>query len=403
VSADERFARLREPGAWLWLALLAGAVLRVFLVIATEGSFDVAIKSFHGRSVHELGLLEYYRRQTVFNHPPLAGRFFEAVHVLALHTGLPFRVLLRAPFALLDVAAAAGLFALFRASPWRYAVLAAYWLHPLAWLFSAYHGNTDSLVALAALLALLAAARGRPALGGALLGLGMGIKLPAALAAPALCLGFAAWRSRLVFAGAAALCALVLYAPVLVSEPELLFRRIFAYPGSGAQTVHGVAIWGVFGALGLERAFGLRGVARFLAAHNTLVCLLPIVAVAWLRRGRGDARELGATVFASFMLLYGFSSNWAFQYLAWSAPFWCFRGAPYAIAGSLLLGGYVYGVYAFYCESPLLLGSWDHVGHPVWPVWLLRLRDLAVAFCFVSALGILGSALRDAGRSRGPG
>ena len=400
MTSDARLAWLRRPGAWLWLALAAGALLRIYLVVCTEGSFDVLVKAQHGRSVHAFGLIEYYRRGPVFNHPPLAGRFFEAASVLAEATGVPFRVLLRAPFALLDAAAAFALFALFRASPWRYAVVAGYWLNPLAWVFSAYHGNTDSVVALSAMLALLAVARGRPALAGVALGLGIGIKLPAVLAAPAVFFWLEGWRRRGAFAGALALVALAAYLPEVAREPALLASRIAGYPGSGAQTVHGVPIWGIWTAVGLGSLPGLRGVARWFATHNTLICLAPIVAVAWLRRGRREPLELGATVFAGFMLLYGFTSQWAFQYLAWSAPFWCFRGARYAALGSLLLGGYIYGVYALYCGNPWLLGLWDQVRVVAWPLWLEWLRDAAVVFCFVSAVWIVGEAAREALRSR---
>jgi hypothetical protein len=403
VPAEARFAWLQKPGAWFWLALAAGGVLRVYLVVFTDGSFDVLVKQHHARSLEAFGLIEYYRRGPVFNHPPLAGRFFEAASALAELTGTPFRVWLRAPFAALDAAAAWALFALFRASPWRHAVVAGYWLNPLAWIFSAYHGNTDSFVACAAAFALLAAARDRALLAGVALGLGVAIKLPAALAAPALCFWLAGWRRRTAFAGGLTLTALGLYLPELAREPLLLASRIAGYPGSGAETVHGVPIWGVWTALGLARVPGLGGVAELATAHNTLLCLVPIVAVAWLRRERRDPHELGASLFASFMLLYGLSAQWAFQYLAWSAPFWCFRGARYAVAGSLLLGGYIYGVYAFYCGNPWLLGVWDHVGHPVWPTWLAWLRGAAVAFCFGSAVWIVGEAASSALRSRRTG
>jgi hypothetical protein len=400
MPSDARPGWLRAPGAWLWLALAAGAALRVYLVWCTDGSFDVLIKMNHGRMVHQIGPLAYYGRGPNVNHPPLALRFFEAVHVLAGTTGIPFRVLLRAPFALLDSVAALALFALFRGSPWRHAVVAGYWLNPLAWIFSAYHGNTDSFVGLAALLSLLALSRGRPALAGVALGLGVGIKLPVALAAPAVFFALVGWRQRAVFAGAAALAGVAAWLPEIALDPVLLARRIFGYPGSGAQTVHGVAIWGVWTALGLAHQPGLHGIARFFMAHNSSLCLSAIVVVAWLRRGRREAHELGATIFASFMLLYGFSSQWAFQYLAWSAPFWCFRDARYAALGCILLGGYIYGVYAFYCGNPWLLGLWDHAGHVIWPPWLRLLRDAAVVFCFVSAVWIVGAAVNDARRAR---
>ena len=160
-------ARTREPGAWLWLALALGAALRIYLVVATQGSFDVAIKLHHGSQVNRLGLLEYYRQAPVFNHPPPMGGFFAAAASLAAETGIPFRVWLRAPFAALDLATAWLLLQAFAASPWRLAIFAAYWLHPLAILFSAYHGNTDTAVAFFALLSLVGVAAGRSAAAGA--------------------------------------------------------------------------------------------------------------------------------------------------------------------------------------------------------------------------------------------
>ena len=192
----ERLRWLQAPGAWLWIALALGAAVRVLLLCFTEGSFDVAIKAHHGRSVNEFGLLEYYRRSEIFNHPPLMGRFFAGLQWLAATTGAPFGLLLRAPFALLDLGSAWLLMRLFSDSPYRYAVLAGYWLSPVAILFSAYHGNTDSAIAFFVLLSMLAATRGRVLAAGAALGVGLWIKLPALIAAPALFFCLPAWRDR---------------------------------------------------------------------------------------------------------------------------------------------------------------------------------------------------------------
>jgi hypothetical protein len=60
--------------------------------------------------------------------------------------GIPFRILLRLPFAIFDLATAALVLWLLGDRSWRFAGLAAYWLHPLAILYSAYHGNTDSVL-----------------------------------------------------------------------------------------------------------------------------------------------------------------------------------------------------------------------------------------------------------------
>jgi hypothetical protein len=384
---------MQERGAWLWLALALGAALRLYLLVFTEGTFDVAIKLHHGTQIGELGLLEYYRRAAVFNHPPLMGEWFAALARLAAATDIPFRLLLRAPFALLDLGAALLLLQLLRGCRHRQAIAAAYWLHPLAAIFSAYHGNTDSAVAFFALLAVWLASgagAGRAAAAGAALGVGLWIKLPVLLAAPALFFAFPGWRERGRFAAAAALVGLAGYLPWLALEPQLLFERIVAYPGSGVETPRGISIWGLAAVAGLG---GTRA-AEILAEYNTLVCWLPILAFAWLRRGRLEPRELGASICGSFLILYGLTSFWAWQYLAWSVPFWFFLGWRFAALATLLLGGYVYGAYALFTGSPWLLGRWDFVGHGPWPLHLDVLRGAAVLLCFVSAGVLLVRAAR---------
>jgi hypothetical protein len=373
---------MQERGAWLWLALALGAALRVYLLVFTEGTFDVAIKLHHGTQVGSLGLLEYYRQAQVFNHPPLMGEWFAALARLAEASGIPFRLLLRAPFALLDLGSALLLLRLMGDCKWRYAIFAAYWLHPLAAIYSAYHGNTDSALAFFALLAVGLVSR--PVAAGAALGVGLWVKLPVLVAAPALFFAFPAWRERGRFAAAALGVGLVGYLPALALEPQLLFERIVAYPGSGVETPRGIPIWGIVHVLGLA---GTRA-AELLAEYNTLVCWVPILVFAWLRRGQLAPRELGASVCGSFLLLYGLTSFWAWQYLAWSVPFWFFLGWRFAALATLLLGGYVYGAYALFTGSPWLLGRWDFVGHAPWPMLLDVLRSASVLLCFVSA-GVL--------------
>jgi hypothetical protein len=63
-------------------------------------------------------------------------------------------------------------------------------------------------------------------------------------------------------------------------------------------------------------------------------------------------------------------------------------------------GAYVYAVYAFVCESPLLLGAWDFNGHPLWPWYLELMRDCAVLFFAAASLVFLWRATRDEWRSR---
>lgn len=382
--SDERLEWLKRPGPWLWLALLLGAGLRGYFAFFTEGTFDVSIKLHHGTQIRELGLLEYYRRAEVMNHPPLAGGYFAACAWLAAQTGIAFGAWFRLPFAVLDLGSAALMLRAFRGSSWRFAVFAACWLNPLAALFSAYHGNTDSAVAFFVLLSLLGVASRRPAWAGAALGLGLWLKLPVLVAAPALCLALPGWRDRAQLVLATAGVGLLGFLPWLIQDPSLLVDRILGYGGSPVVTPQGVAIWGIAHTLRLGEA----GVAAFEAA-NALIVWTPILALAWLRRGRCEATEVGATVCGSFLLLYGASSFWAWQYLAWSIPLWLFLGWRFTAAATLLLSAYVYGAYALFTGNAALQGRWDFVGHAPWPAALTLLRDASVVLCLGMGLFLL--------------
>lgn len=385
MSGATRLAFLERPGAWFWVALLVGAALRFALVIGTEGTFDVAIKLHHGTQVNRVGLLEWYRLAEFMNHPPPMGHFFAGAQRLAAATGAPFAALLRAPFALLDLVTAGLVLLAFAGSRWRYVACIAYWLHPLAILFSAYHGNTDSALACFGMASLVCVARGRPLLAGAALGVGLWVKLPILVAAPALALAFVAPRQRAGFA-ATALCVGVLgYLPALALEPVLLFERIAGYGGSPLETPAGVVIWGLMHALRLDGS----GLAGFLAEHNTLVCWVPILLLAWWRRGDIDVRHVGVGVCGAFLLLYGVTSFWAWQYLAWSVPFWLFLDARVAAVLSAVVGGYVYAAYAFLTGSLRLVGHWNITGHAAWPFWLAALRDASVLLCFAVGFALL--------------
>jgi hypothetical protein len=319
------------------------------------------------------------------------ARGFAALAALAQWSGLPFRIWLRAPFAALDLGTALLLLRLLRPWRWRFVAAAAYWLHPLSLVFSSYHGNTDSAIAFFALLSMAGTVAGRPLLAGAALGAGLCIKLPALVAAPALGLAFATWRDRALFAASVLVVGAAGALPELAQDPALLYRRIAAYPGTGVVTPRGIAVWGVWYALRL----GGTPLADAAREWNGLVCVVPIAALAWLRRGRRDARSLGTTLCASYALLYATTSYFAFQYLAWSLPFWFFLDARIAAAATGLLAAYVWGVYALFTGSPLLLGRWDFVRHAPWPPILGALRDASVAACFLVGYGTLArSALR---------
>jgi hypothetical protein len=386
----------------LWAALAVGAGARGWLVFCTPGTLDVDVWAGHAWEITQKGLIAYYRGgEFRFNHPPLMGEFVSRLYVLAATTSIPFAALLRLPFALLDLATGLLLLALLAGDPRRFAFCAAWWLLPLAIVFSSYHGNTDSALAFFVTAAVVLVARGRALAAGALFGMGLWIKLPIVLAAPALFFALASWRDRAAFCTAAFGVGIASYLPALLQDARAVVDAVFLYPGLQIRTPAGTLIWGIQvfhpdpaqlpGALREPVAALIRGL--YLA--NTWICVVPIAAVAWARRSDRTPLGVAGNVGASYVLFHGFTNLWAFQYLAWALPLWLVAGGRFALPAIVLSTAYVYGLYAWLCGSFLLTGPWDFLGRPHWPAWLLWLRDGAILFFFASACFL---SARDLGR-----
>lgn len=395
LAPGGRLARFAAPGAWLWGVLLAGTALRLALLLLSQGSHDVAIWQSHSGWIRQYGLIGYYQRSEVFNHPPFVGQALAELWALAAALGVPFRVLLRLSTSAIDLGSALLLMRLFAGSPARYLVFAACWLNPLAIVFSAHHGNTDPAVAFAALLGVWAASRGRAAAAGAAIGAGLWIKLPVLIAAPALFFALPGWRARLIFGATALGVGVATALPTLVSAPQLVAERVLGYQGMLVSTPDGTPIWGLWNVFGLADALAGGPAAGLHEAHlaaNSWVSLLPGVALAALRRRERTARGIGATVCGSFLLFHGLTQLWAFQYLAWMIPFWVFAGPLFYALATLTATGYVYAVYAMLCGDPFLLGRWAFQAHPAWPPAVLFLRDASLLVCAGGGFAFLGAA-----------
>lgn len=405
---------MREPGGWFWAAIAAGLMIRIALVVFSTGSLDVTVWTRIAQEVTERGLIAtYHAGDFTNNHPPFIALLVTRLWQLAQATGFPFAILHRAPYVLLDAGtvwvlitllACAGSETLRRA---RFALAVVYWLCPISIIFSSFHGNTDSSIAFFLTAAALAVARGRPLLAGAMLGASLWFKLPGVLAAPVLILALPTWRQRLLLCVAAGVVGISTYLPALVADPLALIQSVLLYPGLRIQTTSGLAIWGlpIFYPPIAELPESLRPMFRTfvrVSYHgNTWICIVPIVVVAWLRRGRRGSEAIARGVTESYVIFYGLTSMWSFQYLAWSLPFWLLSGVAFSLPALVLSSAYVWGAYAWLCDSALLLGRWDFIGKPDWPLALRLVRDAASLFFLIASLHVIVSTLRDslAGRS----
>ena len=64
----------KRAGAWFWAAIVLGAAFRFYLVVFTDGTFDVALWEGHSRDVIERGVVACYHINGSANHPPFISK-----------------------------------------------------------------------------------------------------------------------------------------------------------------------------------------------------------------------------------------------------------------------------------------------------------------------------------------
>jgi hypothetical protein len=141
----------------------------------------------------------------------------------------------------------------------------------------------------------------------------------------------------------------------------------------------------------------------FFINHSWQLALILAFLLVWLRKSRRSVPEVCATIGMLYVVVYGFSDNWAFQYFAWSLPFWFFLSPWFFVPATVLGTAYIYSLYWLLCGNPWLLGKWDFIGHPYWPSLVLGLRNCTVLFFFLSACAFLAFTVykKTAAENRG--
>jgi hypothetical protein len=388
-----------------WSALVLGAALRICCVLFTNGTSDMEDWEDHAQQVVNRGLIGYYHANSFANHPPFISEVAAWILRVSVATHIPFRILFRTPFALIDAGNAWLLFLLLPQNRWRFFATACYWLSPAAILISAYHGNTDTAMAFFVLLAIWLATKQRVIGSGVTFGASLWIKLPSILTIPAFLILFRRWRLRVLFLLAAVVAAAITYCPAIVQDYKIILTNVFGYRGLVLQTATGVPLWGpsvlLFSTVAPIQAWPEQYLrpTLFVLEHSWSIAIAAIILLAWLRRNRASAQEVCATIGMAYAVLFGFSDYWAFQYFAWALPFWFFLRPWFSVPAVCLTSAYLYSLHWFFSGNPWLLGKWDFLGHPDLPWSILIIRDLSVTFFFVSACLFLIFAFRRESRS----
>lgn len=396
-----------RPGVWFWLAIGLGAALRLYLIVFTDGTQDVAIWERHARDVRDHGLIAYYHGDPSANHPPFITEAESLLLRVSDTIGIPYRILLRAPFALLDLGTTFLLLLLFGECRWRFVAAAAYWLNPLSIIFSAYHGNTDSAIAFFLVLCVWWLSRNKLLAAAIALGVSLWIKLPVVLAIPAFVFFIPDWRKRFQFLVVAGAVALATYIPALIAAPSIILRNVFGYRAQILHTVAGVPAWGprvlLFSIIASPPSWpvAFRAPILFFLENSWLIALALALLITWLRRDHRSLSELCATIAMIYILVLALSDGFSFQYFAWSLPLWFFLPRWFFIPAIVLVSGYIYFLYAYLCGNPWLLGVWDFNGHPQWPFSIVAVRNVAyLLFCAGAIWFVIVETLRVVHRPR---
>lgn len=302
---------------WILVIALVATIIKVSIAATTFGTNDVHYWSEFVRGAIDRGPVSIYGvdfEQALYNHGPLTSWMLVLIgHLEGL--GLPLPFLIRLPASLADLATTVVLFELIRGVRGdRPAAAAAilFSLSPLALIVSGFHGNTDPVFVMLALLAVLALTSwGSGWIGGCAIGLALSVKVVPVVMLPLL--GVIAFRcGRRVlrdFVLAGAVVFAVLWVPVLVLEPARFSANVLGYSGVPLRQ------WG------LSQAFVFAGAPwqavttagtdlRFLVV--ALAASLPAV-LAWRRRPSEAVLVSGLPL----SLLLALSPAFSMQYLVW--------------------------------------------------------------------------------------
>ena len=235
---DSAVGRLR-----LGVVVLAAVATFLKLQIAarTFGTNDVGTWGVFAQGVRHFGPVGIYGHHfqvSLYNHGPLAGWLLLAINWLLDHHVTSFPFLIRVPACLADFGTALLVFELVRvARPAKEAAIAASLVvcSPVLFVISGFHGNTDPVFVMFALLSVYLLVVRRWALAaGVAFGIAVSIKLVPVVLAPLLLVVLVRLgRRRLAaFLGGGAIVFCLLWLPVVVSRWDAFRAQVLAYNGS---------------------------------------------------------------------------------------------------------------------------------------------------------------------------
>ncbi len=382
------------------IVLVASIIIRLYLAICTEGTYDITIWEKHANNIIKSGLTEYYKQtvddELTFNHPPFAGELAVAILTVSKYTSIEFKILFRLLFSTLDYVIAFYIYKLLIDNKYKLFYLGLYLMNPITFVFSAYHGNTDTSLGLFIVLSIYFISRQKFISAGIAFGLGVWVKWIILIALPALFFAIPENRTKIRYITSLMITTLLGYAWYLFNAPAVMINSVFGYTGQLIQTTGGIPVWGNRIVIGwLQQLVNYADDGRLvdtILSLNSPIIIIAVTSHSWLQRLRTDSIGISRTVGEVFVIFYGFSNYWSFQYFAWCSPFLLFISLPLSLLIACMYSGYIYTLYSLVCGSYLLLGKWDFVGHPGLSRTVLFFRNSAIAISLILTFYFLGNA-----------
>ena len=310
-------------------------------MLRTCGTNDIHTWQGFARSIHSAGLFATYRSNPEYNHPPLMGLWALVAGRLGEFDGGSFPFVFKLLPLSGDLLAASLLFrhAQRLGTPDRAMQLACWFLwNPVSIIITAYHGNTDPLMAGLCLWAAFLAARDQPLGAGLALGGAFNIKVVALLLLVPLAASARSRRELLRFAAGIAIMG-VPFVPAALTVWRPLIEHVFKYNSAPAMWGFNLMFTDLLEIHHIGPLFAGAKIA-FLADARYLILGAVAIATLFVKlRGRRCWVELSAFALCLSLVL---APGFGYQYLAWPLPLLfaldCRRAALTSAIGGVLLG-----------------------------------------------------------------
>ncbi|MCA1654931.1 MAG: glycosyltransferase 87 family protein [Pseudonocardiaceae bacterium] len=351
-GTTSRTARLRL--VVLGIAVVATAA-KLVVAARTFGTNDVHSWLSFAEGVRRWGPVDMYGHQffSLYNHPPLSGRLLVAMNWLVDRDLASFVFLVKVPAVLADLVTAVLVFELVRL---RRAVVEAavagalVVCSPALFVISGFHGNTDPLFVMFAVLGVyLLVVKRWAAVAGVAFALSLSVKLTPIVLVPMLLVLVVrlGWRKLLAFAGGGVVVFALLWLPVVVNRWPEFSRDVLGYQGIWARE-WGLNQFAVWANVPTGVTEWLIGPGRFVVL--LLAGLLPALVV-W-RRPPVFAPAAAGLALALFLLL---SPAFGMQYLVWPLAAAYFINFWAATVYNLAVSTFMLVVYSYWNSAP----PWD--------------------------------------------